>query len=34
MAETPKLADTAPAVIAGRLRIELHPIQVPAGSLR
>jgi uncharacterized protein YciI len=33
-AEAQKLADTDPAVIAGRLRIELWPIEAPAGILR
>lgn len=32
-AEAQTLADTDPAVIAGRLRIELHPIQAPAGLI-
>jgi len=34
LAEARQLTDTDPAVIAGRLRIELHPMQVPAGILR
>jgi uncharacterized protein YciI len=34
LAEAQSLADTDPAVIAGRLRIEVHPMDVPAGLLR
>lgn len=33
LAEAQRLTDTDPAVQAGRLRIELHPIEVPTGIL-
>jgi uncharacterized protein YciI len=32
LAEARQLAETDPAVIAGRLRIDLHPWELPLGS--